>query len=317
MNTERRPLVFLWILILICWGTSAHAVSKNGFKLDGASIPVREILSGGPPRDGIPAINNPNLVTSDAAGFLDEDDRVLGVVIRDIAKAYPIKILDRHEIVNDKSGDQHFVVTYCPLCGTGMVFAANAGKSYLNFGVSGLLYNSDVLLYDRNTESLWWQIMGEAISGKLKRTKLTLLPVFHTTWAEWKSKHPTSLVLSTDTGYPFNYDKPPYAGYKETRQLYFKVSRKAPATYHPKEQIMGVEISGKFKAYPFKELSKNAQPSFVDGFGGRKLNILWNEAARSAYITDEDNNVVVTTIGFWFAWFTFHPDTEVFKATAE
>jgi uncharacterized protein DUF3179 len=316
VNTEKRLPVVLLLLLSVAWSTPAHAVSKNGFKLNDASIPVREILYGGPPRDGIPAINKPKFVTSDAVDFLDDDDRVLGVVIGDIAKAYPIKILDRHEIVNDQSGDQNFVVTYCPLCGTGVVFAANIGEGFLNFGVSGLLYNSDVLLYDRNTESLWSQIMGEAISGELKGVKLPQLPVFHTSWGEWKNRHPDSLVLSTDTGYSINYDKPAYAGYKQSRQLYFKVSRKAPSTYHPKEQVMGLEITGKFKAYPFTELSKNAQADFADEFAGEKFNIAWNEAAQSAHITDADDNVVVTTTGFWFAWFTFHPETEVFKAKA-
>jgi uncharacterized protein DUF3179 len=316
VNTEKRFSVVLLLLLSVAWGTPAHAVTKNGFKLNDASIPVREILYGGPPRDGIPAINEPKFVTGDAVDFLDDDDRVLGVVVRDIAKAYPIKILDRHEIVNDRSGDQNFVVTYCPLCGTGVVFAANIGEGFLNFGVSGLLYNSDVLLYDRNTESLWSQIMGEAISGELKGVKLPQLPVFHTSWGEWKNRHPASLVLSTDTGYSINYDKPAYAGYKQSRQLYFKVSRKAPSTYHPKEQVMGLEIAGKFKAYPFTELGKNAQADFADEFAGEKFNIAWNEAAQSAHITDADGNVIVTTTGFWFAWFTFHPETEVFKAEA-
>jgi len=140
----------------------------NGFDVTDAIIPVKKIASGGPPRDGIPAINEAKFVNPAEAKFLDPDSRVLGVEIEGVAKAYPIAILNWHEIVNDRIGTQHLAVTYCPLCGTGMVFASNVGDTALVFGVSGLLYNSDVLLYDRNTESLWSQLMRKAVSGPLK-----------------------------------------------------------------------------------------------------------------------------------------------------
>jgi len=312
---KSRSFSFLFLLTCLCWSVPAFAVKKNGFVLDDASVPTRQILFGGPKRDGIPAINKPVFVNPAQATYLKDDDRVLGVTVNKVAKAYPIRILDYHEIVNDKSGNQHFTVTYCPLCGTGMVFAANADKGHLNFGVSGLLYNSDVLLYDRNTGSLWSQIMGEAISGKLKGTKLTQLPVLHTSWSDWRNLHPHTLVLSDKTGFPVNYKKRLYAGYKTSRDLYFKVTNKAPVRYHPKEQVMGLEIAGKYKAYAFKELDKNALTSFTDDFAGKSFEVHWNAEARNAYITDTNDEVIVTTVGFWFAWFTFHPQTEVFQAS--
>lgn len=125
---------------------------------------------------------NPAFVTAEMATYLKEDDRVLAVEISGVAKAYPIRILDWYEIVNDSIGNQRIVVTYCPLCDTGVVFASNVGASALVFGVSGLLYNSDVLVYDRNTESLRSQLMGQAISGRLKGVKLPQIPAFHTAW---------------------------------------------------------------------------------------------------------------------------------------
>jgi len=301
-------------LLMAVFGTfSTNAASKNGFDLEGSLIPVRKILSGGPPRDGIPALINPAFVTAEMATYLKEDDRVLAVEIGGVAKAYPIRILDWHEIVNDSIGNQQLAVTYCPLCGTGVVFASNVGDSALVFGVSGLLYNSDVLLYDRNTESLWSQLMGQAISGRLKGVKLPQIPAFHTTWGEWRTRFPKSEVLSIETGYQRDYHKKAYAGYEKSRRLYFSVTNKAPKDYHPKEQVMGVEVDGVFKAYPFKELSVNEAASFADTVNGKSLVIHWNESAKSAHVTDSEGRDVVSTTAFWFAWFTFHPMTEVFK----
>ena len=316
MTLKIRILPFFAVFIFSTIGFYANAKTKNGFLLDGASIPEREIHSGGPPRDGIPAINHPKFVSIEDAKFMRDKDRLLGVIINNEARAYPIKILDHHELVNDKIKDQNFVVSYCPLCGTGMVFASNVGENNaLIFGVSGLLYNSDVLLYDRNTESLWSQIMGEAVAGKLKGSKLKQLPALHTTFANWKEKYPDSKVLSTDTGYRRNYGDSPYKGYERSKRLWFQVSHKAPPKYHPKEQIMGVEIDGMFKAYPFVELSKRGRASFTDEVGGQKLVVFWNEESKTAYIENEQETVLPSTIGFWFAWYTFHPETDVFKGS--
>ena len=295
---------------------AVHAKTKNGFILDNAAIPLQDILAGGPPRDGIPALNLPVFVTMEEATFMVDEDRLLGVVINDEARAYPIKILDHHELVNDRVASQHFVVSYCPLCGTGMVFASDIGDGKaLVFGVSGLLYNSDVLLYDRNTESLWSQIMKQAVSGKLKGLTLPQIPALHTSFADWKEKYPDSKIMSTDTGYRKNYSKSPYKGYERSKRLWFKVSHEAPKFYHPKEQVLGVEINGEFKAYPFVELSKQAKTSFTDEAGGQKLTVFWNEVSRTAYAENQQGETLATTIGFWFAWFTFHPDTNLFKAS--
>ncbi len=293
------------------------AATKNGFDLKDALIPEKEILSGGPPRDGIPAINNPRFESATSARWLRDDDRVLALVINGQAKAYPIKILDWHEIVNDKVGDQHFTVTYCPLCGTGVVFAANIAGTALIFGVSGLLYNSDVLLYDRNSDSLWSQLMGKAIAGKLKGTELPQIPATHTSWKNWRQMHPDTLVLSRDTGVKRDYNRSPYAGYEKTRRLYFKVSNKAPNNYHPKERVIGVEVDGMYKAYPVSELSRNSLHRFEDVFNGKRLVINWNEEAQSAIVTNDADKLLPSVSSFWFAWYTFHPDTEVFTADQE
>ena len=140
----------------------------NGFDYSDALVPSDEIAWGGVPRDGIPPIHEPRFVAADDAGFLRGKDRVLGVSRNGVAKAYPIKIMDRHEVVNDRFAEESIVVTWCPLCYSGMSFAVQFGEQNLTFGVSGLLYNSDVLLYDYRTGSLWSQLLSLAISGPLK-----------------------------------------------------------------------------------------------------------------------------------------------------
>jgi len=309
-----KHIILLMFLFTSLVSHAINAASRNGFDLTDALIPAEEILSGGPPRDGIPAINNPKFVKAREAKFLQLKDRVLAIVIDGIAKAYPIAILNWHEIVNDVIGKQNVVITYCPLCGTGMAFEARLGSREMQFGVSGLLYNSDVLLYDKTSESLWSQILGMAVSGKLKGTHLKQLSLEHTTWQDWKNRHPDSLVLSTDTGFIRSYKRNPYAGYERSRKLYFSVAHKPPPTYHPKEMVMGLNAKGVFKAYPFIELNQHGQAVFSEEINGQNYTIQWNTEHQSGQILDDKGSQIPTITGFWFAWFTFHPDTLIFKA---
>jgi len=313
--TAKRPFVaFLLVLITL---QSAHAITKNGFDLEGATIPPEEIKSGGPPRDGIPAINEPIFIAAEEARFVDGNDRVMGIVINGRARAYPIAILNWHELVNDRIGNQHFTVSYCPLCGTGMVFASNVEDVALVFGVSGLLYNSDMLLYDRNTLSLWSQILGVAISGPLVGTRLPQLPARHTSWKQWQSEHPETEVLSRDTGFRRDYGRSPYRGYEKSPRLFFEVANNAPSTYHRKALVMGVSVDGTHKAYPFEELTRNGDARFTDTVNGQRLEIHWDEDSRSAWAVANDGSEYPTTTGFWFAWYAFFPETEVFTANRE
>ena len=315
--SRRHHLLFASVmaLALMLFSSAVSAVErKNGFDVSNALIDVDEILSGGPKKDGIPAIDKPKFVAAKRADFLSPKERVLGLVIDGVAKAYPIKILNWHEIVNDRIHNSSFVVTYCPLCGTGVAFWSNIRGLQLKFGVSGLLYNSDVLFYDRQTESLWSQIAAKAVSGKLAGAELQQLVLVHTTWSDWLEKHPRTLVLSTRTGYLRSYNSNPYAGYEQSRKLYFQVNHKAPKTYHPKERVLGLNASGIYKAYPFVELNKHGVSQFVDVVNEQSFTILWNREHQSGRIMDSDNNEVPLMQAFWFAWFGFHPETEVFQA---
>ncbi|MBI4390033.1 MAG: DUF3179 domain-containing protein [Nitrospinae bacterium] len=307
MNKNYRSTVFLsgLALLLLC-----------GFDFSGPRIPLDEIHSGGPPKDGIPALTNPAFVSPEAAEreFLGKTDRVLGLVVNGQAKAYPVKILNWHEIVNDTVGGKPVVVTFCPLCGTGMVFDGEIDRRKFTFGVSGLLYQSDLLMYDRQTESLWSQIMGQAVTGPMSGVKLKLLPSSQTTWPEWKKRNPGSLVLSVQTGHRRDYFRDPYENYEQNRDLMFHVRAQNPA-YHPKEKVIGVEIAGSAKAYPFSELAKVKTP-VKDEVQGTQITIYFDASSQTATIRDKDGKELPSVVGFWFAWTAFHPGTGIFKGKA-
>lgn len=284
----------------------------NGFALDNALIPVNDIKNGGPSRDGIPSLDDPVFVAIDDASYLKGRDRVLGVSINGVARAYPIRILNYHEIVNDVIAGSAVVITYCPLCGSGTAFEANINGANYEFGVSGLLYNSDVLMYDRNTGSLWSQLMVQAVSGSMKGTRLTQLPLSHTSWREWVERHPQTQVLSNKTGFSRNYRVDPYPNYGRDGKLYFPVSQSS-SLYRRKEVVMGLEIDGRFKAYAFKELKKG-EHSFDDEFAGERFVVEFDSKNRTARIIKADGAEIPTTMAFWFAWYAFHPETDIYTA---
>ena len=307
-------LLSVWTACLVL-SLPLQAAGFNGFDVTDSLIPAAKIFSGGPPRDGIPSIDQPRFVSADRASLLKPDSLVVGVEIDGISRAYPIAILNWHELVNDQFGKRSVVVSYCPLCGTALVFDAKLEEGgTLQFGVSGLLYNSDLLLYDRNTESLWSQITGQAISGPHKGQRLLLMPSVLTRWDRWQAEHPDTQVLSVNTGFRRDYSRSPYGDYDNSRALYFPVeflSRR----YHPKERVLGVELDGQFKAYPFAELAKRGnQTTLRDRLGDHSLRIDYDVESRSGRVFDQSGEELAVINAFWFAWYGFHPETEVFEA---
>lgn len=303
----------LTIPVLLGISLAAQGQVKNGFDLSDSLIDASSIRSGGPPRDGIPSIDEPKFLAAEDADFLDPNDRVIGVHRNGIAKAYPIRILDWHEVVNDEFSGAATLVTYCPLCRTGMVFDVENDEVEFTFGVSGLLYNSDVLLYDRQTSSLWSQIMSQAVTGPMKNVTLDLLPSRHTTWADWREIHPDTLVLSTDTGYRRQYDTSPYLDYERSSRLMFNVENRNRA-YDNKNLVLGLSIGDQHRAYPFEELRARGADRFGDEFVGQELTVVWSEAANSAHVLNEAGVELPTVLAYWFAWYAFHPETEIFRA---
>lgn len=292
--------------------STASAESMNGFRVDDALIPIDEIKMGGPPRDGIPSLDNPVLVAAGDAAYLKGRDRVLGISVKGFAHAYPIRILNYHEIVNDVIGGKAVVITYCPLCGSGAAFEASIGGGDYEFGVSGLLYNSDVLMYDRETGSLWSQLMHQAVTGPMKGARLQQLPMSNTSWKEWTERFPQTRVLSNKTGYSRNYTVNPYPNYGTDGKLYFPVSHTSNK-YRRKEIVMGLEIDGQFKAYPFKELKKGPG-NFEDEFAGKNFSVEFDKKHKTARIVEAGGSEIATIMAFWFAWYAFHPETEIYTA---
>jgi hypothetical protein len=307
----RRPVLPALVVAAALAGTvrAAPPESLNGFDLGSASIPLDEILPGGPPRDGIPALDFPPSVPAAAARWADEEP-VVGVTWSGEARAYPLSILVWHELVNDTVGGRPILVSYCPLCGTAIVFDRRVGGVERRFGVSGLLFRSDLLMFDRESESLWSQISAEAVTGPALKQRLTLLRSKQRSWGEWKRLHPDTKVLSDATGHRRSYGRSPYAGYDESERLMFPVRR--DPRYHPKMRTVGLRLpDGTARAYPLEEV-RRAGGHVEETFHGYAVGIRLDPETQ-AFEVDAPRPVEIVE-GFWFAWSAFHPGTTVFVA---
>lgn len=317
MNMTNRSLLLLSGLLWI-FAQPVLAQQKNGFDLSNALIPVDEILSGGPPRDGIPSIDSPKFEPAGSDLPWRDGDLLMTYDQGQARYAFPIGILNWHEIVNHESDGKPVLISFCPLCGTGMAFDPEVNGRHLTFGVSGLLYNSDLLMYDHQTESLWSQIEGRAISGPLAGTELDQVAVRHELWQTWRGRvGDQGQVLSTDTGFRRNYRQSPYGDYDHSERLYFPVSSTS-REYHSKTWVLGWTHNGESKAWPFPELASHLGDAgkrvLQDEIGGKTVSVHYDPEAPSAELRDEAGELLPGTRAFWFAWYTFHPETLIFKA---
>jgi len=283
------------------------------FDITKRSIPKEALHDGGPPKDGIPALDRPRFVTADeAVPFLKDKDQVIGVYRNGEAKAYPLKVMVWHELVNDEIGGRPSTVSYCPLNGAGVVYDPVVSGQQLTFGVTGKLYNSTVVLYDRQTQSLWSQVIKKAVAGPSTGMKLEMIPSLTTTWGHWKSLHPETRVLSPNTGFRRDYNQNPYAAYNASDELMFPVPKNVKSKLRNKERVIGLEMNGISRAYPFSRLKKKPTP-VEDEIGGEKVQIHFDPKTQTASITDSQGNLLPAFTIFWFAWQAFHPQTQVFE----
>lgn len=230
--------------------TNSAAAAVTAEEKEKSIVPLDQIVSGGPPPDGIPSIDNPKFISvQEASKFLEDSELVLGLNINGDIRAYPLQILVWHEIVNDEVGGVPVAVTYCPLCFTNQVFNRIIdGQEVVEFGTSGKLYNSNLVMYDRTSKSLWSQALAEGIVGKYAGIKLERVPFDIAYWKEWKQLYPDSKVLSRDTGSNRPYGADPYGDYYTNSDVLFPVSNK-DGRLDLKEIVVGLENKGQYKAY--------------------------------------------------------------------
>ena len=286
--------------------------THSEFDLRKVTIPRKRILGGGPSKDGILALSSPKLIGAGDADYLAAGDRVIGVEIDGEARAYPLRILEHHEIVNDRIGDLPIAVTYCPLCDSAAVFDRRTEIGEREFGVSGLLYNSNVLMYDRggSPESLWSQVMAEGVSGPGGRKRLRALPVELTTWSAWIARHPQTKVLSPNTGHARDYRRSPYASYFSTQRLWFDVRPRSRRLTN-KEPVLGVWTAGAAKAYTLSAFEDRSE-TVRDELDGQQVTVKYDPGAKSLRVVEADDGVQ-WMYALWFAWYAFHPQTEVYR----
>ena len=221
------------------------------------SVPLNEVRDGGPGKDGIPALENPEMISADQADYILDTDLVIGYIHGGEVRAYPHKILDWHEIINDEIGGEKVAITYCPLTGTAIGWNRTYNGKSTTFGVSGLLYNSNLMPYDRTTNSTWTQQGLLSVNGTLRGTAASTFQVLETTWATWQTMYPQTKVVSLNTGHSRNYQQYPYGSYRETDGLIFSVST-LDDRLPQKERVHGVIVDGKVKVYRIKSFTSKS-----------------------------------------------------------
>ena len=313
-------------------------------------VPLDKIKGGGPPKDGIPSIDNPKFVPVSESQFVPDTTFVIGLDINGEKRAYPLFIMVWHEIVNDSVGGVPVAVTYCPLCFTNQVFERVIDGKEVEFGTSGKLYNSNLVMYDRLTDSYWSQALGVAITGELTGYELKRIPFDVISWADWKTLHPDTLVLTTETGHIRSYGVDPYGDYYTDPRILFPVDHKDDRM-HPKEIILGFYEEEVYKAYKQEDVESaivindkiNTQPmmlvslfsgdsrAFDRTVDGKVLtfdfvdDVIIDLESKSEWnydgvaISGSMEGIQLVRLpfnpGFWFEWVAFHPDTEVYESS--
>ncbi|RIL04588.1 MAG: hypothetical protein DCC71_13650 [Proteobacteria bacterium] len=280
-----------------------------GFRVTRQLVDREKIVPGGPGRDGIRAVDAPTFVGVEGADAIAPETPVVGVAIGGDARAYLVPILEYHQVVNDEVGGVPIAVTFDPLTGVPRVFRRGVDGRTLRFGVSGLLYNSGFLLYDRETESLWSQFEGRAIAGELAGRSLERIRVRQEEFSAWRRRQPKTRILVPPEPARLDYNASPYEGYAEKDGSIFPVEAR-DRRFHAKELVVGVVVGGKARAYLASLLTKNGG-RVEETFEGRPIRVAY-ESDRGVFEWEAPEDVEVTE-AYWFAWKAFHPDTEIWK----
>ncbi len=313
------------------------------------TIRLDEVVWGGVKKDGIPALDNPAMIPAGAARYLDEQDEIFGVSINGIHHAYPLRIMNWHEMLNAVIGGTPVSLSYCTLCGAAVLYETTVDGVTYDFGSSGLLYRSNKLMYDRQTNSLWSSLHGEPVIGSLvgRGIKLKRLYVVRTTWKVWRRLHPQTLVLDKETGFTRNYaEGAAYADYFASDETMFPVAWR-DKRLRAKEWIYGIIVDGIPKAFPLRELRNTpiahdrvANEEIVLISDAKRLSVRAYESKGHRFIAKKENGNLVDDaedewsneeekltrladqkelfrlpghLAYWFGWYAFFPTTEVYE----
>ncbi len=271
-------------------------------------VDLTQLLDGGPPKDGIPSIDQPKFDTAQTTPF-KADERVVGMVINGEAKAYPFGILNWHEIVNDTLGNTNITVSYCPLCDTIVAFE----RQNTTFGVSGKLFQSCLVMYDRSDDTLYAQpwalgVMGSQVNRSLKRVEAV-----KTTLGQWLKQHPKSQILSAETGHQRDYFRYPYGDYYTNQSFAFPVRNQARRTLHPKEIVSYIwepdsknpknQFSGASQSFVHQTLKQSGTQELT--FNGRRIRARWDPQLETVRVEEIDRKLIPSTTAFAFVYPAF------------
>ncbi len=266
---------------------------------NGSIVPRDEIIDGGPGPDGIPPLEFPQFIRNANMTNLDPAELVVGVKVGNDIRAYPHNILNWHEVVNDQftvdGVPERATLSYCPLTGSAMLWESIKGRGNETFGTSGLLYNSNLIMYDRATESLWSQMLERSIKGFQLLEIPDRLPVVETTWGTWKAMYPETLLLSENTGFSRNYNDYPYDSYREDQRLLFPADNMSDNRLHRKERVLGINVGTDSIVYPIANFSSNVEiindtvgdmQVVVAGSSGLNFGVVFNRELEDCTVLD-------------------------------
>jgi hypothetical protein len=278
-----KVIKIIFLITLALYLNSCDTVDNTDVSGDWL-IPTDQVFDGGPGRDGIPSVDNPQFTNVSDASYLLDDDLVIGINIGGTIRAYPHPILDWHEIVNDDINGQKTAITYCPLTGSAIAWKRNGVVSNSEFGVSGLLYNSNLIPYDRGSSSNWSQMKLQCVNGALIGNEIEISKIIETTYKTWRGMYPTSKLLSTNTGFGRQYGVYPYGGYKTNDDLIFPVNNQ-DNRLQKKERVLGLIAGGQTMAFVINSFSTEGSIENVS-FGGEEFIVIGNSGKNfaAAYI---------------------------------
>lgn len=335
MRLSRRNRWFVGIVVFAFIGTgigfvlAQTASPPKSNPADGAIANSREVftndaglryvvdpallMAGGPPQDGIPSIDDPVFVSvDDAAEWIADDELVLALIYEGVKRVYPLQILVWHEIVNDVVAGDPLLISYSPLCGSGIAYNRMFDGEPVEFGTSGMLYNSNLVMHDRKTETYWSQIDGLAIVGELSGQELVPICLDTVSWREWKVAHPDSEVLSQETGFDRDYGRDPYGSYYENSFIWFPVQERDDRI-HPKTVVFGIEINGVYDAYREEDLIDRGV--IENRVNGARIRISRDDSGLVSVLNVSTQESLVKERVFWFAWYAFHPNTALYLSS--